>query len=176
MVVEQTNPGERVYDIFSRLLKDSIVFIGPSIDDTVANLVIAQMLLLEADDPDMDVLLYINSPAWRHRRGPRRYTKVTAPLCCSLRHEQRHNRGRIPELHRPSRRSSRSARTPDAPFLNRGGLVANKSFAALRRAGRTMPSRTRRASRLSLSGRSALTGSSRATGRRGPRSELMNRP
>jgi ATP-dependent Clp protease protease subunit len=54
--------GERVYDIFSRLLKDSIIFIGTSIDDTAANLVIAQMLFLEADDPDKDILLYINSP------------------------------------------------------------------------------------------------------------------
>ena len=62
MVVEQTNRGERAYDIFSRLLKDSIIFIGTSIDDTVANLVIAQMLFLEADDPDKDILLYINSP------------------------------------------------------------------------------------------------------------------
>ena len=62
MVVEQTTRGERVYDIFSRLLKDSIIFIGTSIDDTVANLVIAQMLFLEADDPDKDILLYINSP------------------------------------------------------------------------------------------------------------------
>ena len=62
MVVEQTNRGERVYDIFSRLLKDSIVFIGTPIDDTVANLVIAQMLFLEAEDPDKDILLYINSP------------------------------------------------------------------------------------------------------------------
>jgi ATP-dependent Clp protease protease subunit len=62
MVVEQTNRGERVYDIFSRLLKDSIIFIGTPIDDTVANVVIAQMLFLEADDPDKDILLYINSP------------------------------------------------------------------------------------------------------------------
>ena len=62
MVVEQTNRGERVYDIFSRLLKDSIIFVGMPIDDTVANLVIAQMLFLEADDPDKDILLYINSP------------------------------------------------------------------------------------------------------------------
>jgi ATP-dependent Clp protease protease subunit len=59
MVVEQTNRGERAYDIFSRLLKDSIVFIGTPIDDTVANLVIAQMLFLEAEDPDKDILLYI---------------------------------------------------------------------------------------------------------------------
>src|SRR6187455_3355357 len=62
MVVEQTNRGERAYDIFSRLLKDSIVFIGTPIDDGVANLVIAQMLFLEAEDPERDILLYINSP------------------------------------------------------------------------------------------------------------------
>src|SRR3954451_13591720 len=62
MVVEQTNRGERAYDIFSRLLKDSIVFIGTPIDDNVANLVIAQMLFLEAEDPERDILLYLNSP------------------------------------------------------------------------------------------------------------------
>ena len=62
MVVEQTNRGERAYDIFSRLLKDSIIFIGTPIDDGVANLAIAQMLFLEAEDPDRDILLYINSP------------------------------------------------------------------------------------------------------------------
>src|SRR4051794_18306061 len=62
MVVEQTNRGERAYDIFSRLLKDSIIFIGTQIDDGIANLVIAQMLFLEAEDPDKDILLYVNSP------------------------------------------------------------------------------------------------------------------
>ena len=62
MVVEQSNRGERAYDIFSRLLKDSIIFIGSPIDDAIANLVIAQMLFLEAEDPDRDILLYINSP------------------------------------------------------------------------------------------------------------------
>ncbi len=62
MVVEQTSRGERAYDIFSRLLKDSIIFIGTPIDDTVANLVIAQMLFLEAEDPERDILLYLNSP------------------------------------------------------------------------------------------------------------------
>src|SRR4030067_2276801 len=61
-VVEQTGRGERAYDIFSRLLKDRIVFIGTPIDDVVANLVIAQMLFLEAEDPDKDIQLYINSP------------------------------------------------------------------------------------------------------------------
>jgi ATP-dependent Clp protease, protease subunit len=62
MVVEQTNRGERAYDIFSRLLKDRIVFIGSAIDDNVANLAIAQMLFLEAEDPDNDILVYLNSP------------------------------------------------------------------------------------------------------------------
>jgi ATP-dependent Clp protease protease subunit len=61
-VVEQTARGERTYDIFSRLLKDNIVFIGTAIDDTVANLVIAQLLFLEAEDPEKDIHLYINSP------------------------------------------------------------------------------------------------------------------
>jgi ATP-dependent Clp protease protease subunit len=62
MVVEQTNRGERAYDIYSRLLKDSIIFIGSPVDDPLANLVIAQLLFLEAEDPDRDILLYINSP------------------------------------------------------------------------------------------------------------------
>lgn len=62
MVVEQTERGERSYDIYSRLLKDRIVFLGGAIDDTVANGVIAQLLFLEAEDPDKDIHLYINSP------------------------------------------------------------------------------------------------------------------
>jgi len=62
MVVEQTNRGERAYDIYSRLLKDNIIFIGTSIDDHVANLVTAQLLFLEAEDPEKDISLYINSP------------------------------------------------------------------------------------------------------------------
>jgi ATP-dependent Clp protease protease subunit len=62
MVVEQTGRGERAYDIFSRLLKERIVFIGTPIDDTVASLVIAQLLFLESEDPDKDISVYINSP------------------------------------------------------------------------------------------------------------------
>lgn len=62
MVVEQTSRGERAYDIFSRLLKDRILFIGIPIDDVYSNLVIAQLLYLEAEDPDKDIHLYINSP------------------------------------------------------------------------------------------------------------------
>lgn len=62
MVVEQTGRGERSYDIFSRLLKDNIIFVGTSVDDNIANLVTAQLLFLEAEDPDRDIYLYINSP------------------------------------------------------------------------------------------------------------------
>jgi ATP-dependent Clp protease protease subunit len=62
MVVEQTNRGERAYDIYSRLLRDNIIFIGTPVDDNVANLVTAQLLFLEAEDPERDVSLYINSP------------------------------------------------------------------------------------------------------------------
>jgi ATP-dependent Clp protease protease subunit len=62
MVIEQSNRGERAYDIYSRLLKDRIVFLGSAIDDDVANLVIAQLLFLEAEDPERDINLYINSP------------------------------------------------------------------------------------------------------------------
>ena len=62
MVVEQTSRGERAYDIYSRLLKDRIIFIGTPIDDIVANLIIAQLLFLEAEDPDKDIHLYLNSP------------------------------------------------------------------------------------------------------------------
>jgi len=62
MVVEQTNRGERAYDIYSRLLKDRIIFIGTPIDDHIANLVIAQLLFLQAEDPEKDIQVYVNSP------------------------------------------------------------------------------------------------------------------
>lgn len=62
IVVEQTNKGERSYDIYSRLLKDRIIFLGGEVDDDIANLVIAQMIFLESEDPDKDIFLYINSP------------------------------------------------------------------------------------------------------------------
>lgn len=62
MVVEQTNRGERAYDIYSRLLKDNIIFIGTPIDDNLANLVVAQLLFLEAEDPEKEISVYINSP------------------------------------------------------------------------------------------------------------------
>ncbi len=62
IVVEQSGRGERAYDIYSRLLKDRIIFIGSPVDDVIANLIIAQMLFLEAEDPEKDIYLYINSP------------------------------------------------------------------------------------------------------------------
>jgi len=62
MVVEQTSRGERAYDIYSRLLKDNVVFLGAAVDDQVASLVIAQMLFLEAENPEKDIFLYINTP------------------------------------------------------------------------------------------------------------------
>ena len=62
MVIEQTGRGERAYDIFSRLLKERIIFLGTPVDDSIASLIIAQLLFLESDDPDKDIHLYINSP------------------------------------------------------------------------------------------------------------------
>jgi ATP-dependent Clp protease protease subunit len=62
MVVEQTSRGERAYDIYSRLLKENIIFMGTPVDDSIANLIIAQMLFLEAEDPEKDISVYINSP------------------------------------------------------------------------------------------------------------------
>ncbi|MGH9509174.1 MAG: ATP-dependent Clp endopeptidase proteolytic subunit ClpP [Terriglobales bacterium] len=76
MVVEQTSRGERAYDIYSRLLRDNIIFIGSPIDDTVANLVTAQLLFLEAEDPDKDIQLYINSPGGSITAGMAIYDTV----------------------------------------------------------------------------------------------------
>jgi len=81
MVVEQTNKGERSYDIFSRLLKDRIVFVGGPIDDNVANLVVAQMIFLEAEDPDKDIFLYINSPGGSVTAGMAMYDTMQYIKC-----------------------------------------------------------------------------------------------
>ena len=80
-VVEQTNRGERSYDIYSRLLKDRIIFLGGEIDDDVANSVIAQMLFLEADDPDKDIYLYINSPGGSVTAGMAIYDTMQYVKC-----------------------------------------------------------------------------------------------
>ena len=74
MVIESTGRGERAYDIYSRLLRDNIIFIGTPIDDNIANLVIAQMLFLAQEDPEKDIQLYINSPADLSRRAWRSTT------------------------------------------------------------------------------------------------------
>ena len=86
-VIEQTNRGERSYDIFSRLLKDRIIFLSGEIDDTTANLVVAQMLFLEMEDPDADIMLYINSPGGSVSAGmaiydTMRYLKCEVSTLC----------------------------------------------------------------------------------------------
>lgn len=83
MVVEQTNHGERSYDIYSRLLKDRVVFLGSEINDQVANLVIAQLLFLEAEDPDKDIRLYINSPGGSISAGMAIYDTMQY-ICCDV--------------------------------------------------------------------------------------------
>lgn len=90
MVVEQTGRGERAYDIFSRLLKERIVFIGTPIDDTVASLVIAQLLFLESEDPEKDINLYINCPGGSVSSGLAIYDTIqyirpdVATICIGL--------------------------------------------------------------------------------------------
>ncbi len=90
MVVEQTGRGERAYDIFSRLLKERIVFIGTPIDDTIASLVIAQLLFLESEDPDKDISLYVNSPGGSVSAGLAIYDTIqyirpdVATICMGL--------------------------------------------------------------------------------------------
>ena len=81
MVVEQSNRGERSYDIYSRLLKDRIIFLGGEITDDEANLVVAQLLFLEADDPDKDISLYINSPGGSVTAGMAIYDTIQYIKC-----------------------------------------------------------------------------------------------
>ena len=80
-VVEQTHQGERGWDIFSRLLKDRIVFLGSAIDDELANVVIAQLLFLESEDPDKDVMMYVNSPGGEVSAGLAIYDTMAALRC-----------------------------------------------------------------------------------------------
>src|SRR5215217_6163144 len=88
MVVEQTSRGERAYDIYSRLLKDNVIFLGQAIDDNVANLIIAQMLFLEAENPEKDISIYINSPGGSVTAGfaiydTMQYIKpAVSTICC----------------------------------------------------------------------------------------------
>ena len=84
MVIEQTSRGERSFDIYSRLLNERIIFLGTPIDDQIANLVVAQLLHLESEDPDKDISIYINSPGGDRLRGPRdlRHDAVTSSPTC----------------------------------------------------------------------------------------------
>ncbi len=88
IVVEQTSRGERSYDIYSRLLKDRIIFLGTSIDDHISNLIIAQLLFLESDEPDQDIFLYINSPGGHVSSGLAIYDTIqyikpdVQTICC----------------------------------------------------------------------------------------------
>src|SRR5258706_669126 len=94
MVVEQTSRGERAFDIYSRLLKDNIIFLGTPIDDQIANLIVAQLLFLEAEDPEKDINVYINSPGGSGTAGVAIYhtrpfirpevTTVCNGMCASL--------------------------------------------------------------------------------------------
>nr|WP_122011863.1 ATP-dependent Clp endopeptidase proteolytic subunit ClpP [Maliibacterium massiliense] len=81
VVIEQTNRGERSYDIYSRLLKDRIIFLGGAIDDEVANVVVAQLLFLEAEDPDKDIMIYINSPGGSVTAGMAIYDTMQYVKC-----------------------------------------------------------------------------------------------
>ena len=81
IVVEQTNRGERSYDIYSRLLKDRIIFLSGEIDDMMANLVVAQMIFLEAEDPDKDIYMYINSPGGSVTAGMAIYDTMQYVKC-----------------------------------------------------------------------------------------------
>ena len=98
MVVEQTGRGERAYDIYSRLLKERVVFLVGPVDDHVANLIVAQLLFLESESPDKDMHLYINSPGGIGHRRPRH-----------LRHHAVHQAGREHHVHRPGRQHGRVA-------------------------------------------------------------------
>ena len=91
-VVEQTNRGERGYDLYSQLLKENIIFLGTPIDDTIANLICAQLLHLESENPDKDINLYINSPGRRHHGAVRH-----------LRHDAVHQARHLHHLLRPGR-------------------------------------------------------------------------
>src|SRR5437773_10956505 len=87
MVIDQTNRGERAYDIYSRLLKDRIIFVGTAIDDTVSNVIIAQLLFLEAEDPEKDINIYVNYPGGLVTAGqaiyePIQYVKAANATRC----------------------------------------------------------------------------------------------
>ena len=139
MVVEQTNRGERAYDIYSRLLKDSIIFIGTPIEDQIANLAIAQMLFLEAEDPDKDIMLYINSPGGSITAGLAIYDTMqfikpdVQTICIGSAPQDRPARPPtvMPRTRRTS--SSRSGATPHHPRATASPAGASRRTPTRRR-------------------------------------------
>ena len=121
-VVEQTNRGERSYDIFSRLLNDRIIFLGEEVNDTTASLVVAQLLYLEAQDPDKDIQMYINSPGGSVTAGMAIYDTMQY-IKCDVYHLHRHGgqHGRFPAVLRGQGQAHRPAqcRGDDPPALRR---------------------------------------------------------
>ncbi len=112
-VVEQTSRGERSYDIFSRLLNDRIIFLGEEVNDTTASLVVAQLLYLEAQDPDKDIQLYINSPGGSVTAGMAIYDTMQYIKVRRFHHLRRHGseHGRVPALLRREGQAHRAALT-----------------------------------------------------------------
>ena len=90
IVIEQTNRGERSYDIYSRLLKDRIIFLSGEIDDLTANLIVAQLIFLEAEDPDKDISMYINSPGGSVTAGMAIYDTMQYIKCDVIHHLRGH--------------------------------------------------------------------------------------
>ena len=113
MVIETTSRGERAYDIYSRLLRDRIIFLGDAIEDHMANLIIAQLLFLESEDPENDISLYINSPGGVVNGGPRDLRHDAVPAGAGVDDLHRHGRvdGRGPARGRRARQALRAART-----------------------------------------------------------------
>ena len=139
MVVEQTNRGERAYDIYSRLLRDSIIFIGTPIDDNVANLVIAQLLFLEAEDPERDISLYVNSPGGSITAGLAIYD--THPI-----HQERRDHDLCGTGRQHGRRSSRRRNSKETFRLaalqdSHSPAVDERTFRVKRRTSRSTQKR-----------------------------------
>ena len=152
-VIEQTNRGERAFDIYSRLLKERIIFLGTPIDDTVANLMIAQLLHLESEDPDKDISVYINSPGG----------EITGLF--AIYDTMQYIKPRRPDdLRRPGRvRRRRAARVP-APRASASPCRTPASSSTSRTAARrARPSTSRSRPRRSSGCGSSSTGSSRTT-------------
>ena len=130
-VLESTSRGERTYDIYSRLLKDRIIFLGEEVNDVTASLVVAQLLFLEAEDPNKDISLYINSPGGSVTAGMQLYTACAVPqgFTC-IYHLSGYGRqhGRIPAFRRYQRKEicTSERRSDDSPAIRRRERTGNR--------------------------------------------------